>query len=222
MNQAEQFHVVRPETDTTVGMFEGAPALAYAEGTTLFKQGTIAREVYYLEKGLVKITFLDPAGEEVIVDLCSTQGALIGDACAVLGKHYIAATVVTRKTLLRRIPAVSFIEQIRQDPEMSWSLHHKHCKLLAELLDRSAQLGYLSVRQRVEQLIWNLASACELVQTSKGFRMQLPLRYRDLAQLITISPEHLCRVLGVIEKDGLIRREKGWLYLVKRDELFHQ
>jgi len=37
MNQAEQFHVVRPETDTTVGMFEGAPALAYAEGTTLFK-----------------------------------------------------------------------------------------------------------------------------------------------------------------------------------------
>jgi len=60
------------------------------------------------------------------------------------------------------------------------------------------------------------------VPTSKGFRMQLPLKYRELAQLITVSPEHLCHVLGTIEKEGLIRREKGWLYLIERDKLYHR
>lgn len=204
------------------GLFDNAPALAYSEGTVLFKQGAAARDVYLLEQGLVKVIFLDPGGEEVIIELCSAPGTLIGASCAVLGKHAVSAAVVTRNTRMRRVAASSFIELIRQNVEMSWQLHKLHCAQHLELLDRSAQLGYLSVRERVEQLIWNLASACELVPTPKGLRMQLPLKYRELAQLITVSPEHLCRVLGVIEKEGLIRREKGWLYLVERDKLYHK
>lgn len=212
----------QPRARAWFELFDSTPTLGYAEGTVLFKQGSQARDVYYLESGLVKIVFLDPAGEEVIVSLSSMPGSLVGAACAVLGKHYVSAAVVTRNTRLRRIAAASFNDLIRHDPETSWALHIQHCSQLSELLDRSAQLGYLSVRQRVEQLIWNLAGACELVPTSKGQRMQLPLKYRELAQLITVSPEHLCRVLGTIEKDGLIRREKGWLYLVERDRLYHR
>lgn len=222
MSKGDGFFTSTPTQDACLGLFDATPALAYAEGTVLFKQGAAARDVYLLEQGLVKIIFLDPGGEEVITNLCSAPGSLIGDACAVLGKHYVSAAVVTRNTRMRRVAAASFNELIKHDADTSWALHVKHCGLLAELLDRSAQLGYLSVRQRVEQLIWNLALACELVPTSKGYRMQLPLKYRELAQLITVSPEHLCRVLGAIEKDGLIRREKGWLYLVERDRLFHR
>lgn len=213
---------VKSQSEACFGLFDSTPVLAYAEGTVLFKQGAVARDVYYLEQGLVKIIFLDPGGEEVIINLCGTCGTLIGDSCAILGRHYVSAAVVTRNTRLRRVASASFNELIKRDMETSWSLHVTHCELVESLLDRSAQLGYLSVRQRVEQLIWNLADACELMPTSKGERMQLPLKYRELAQLITVSPEHLCRVLGVIEKDGLIRREKGWLYLIERDRLFHR
>ena len=222
MSKGDGFFASKPQANACIGLFDTTPALAYAEGTVLFKQGALARDVYYLEHGLVKIIFLDPGGEEVITNLYSAPGTLIGDSCAILGKHYVSAAVVTRNTRMRRVAAASFNELIKHDADTSWTLHVKHCNLLAELLDRSAQLGYLSVRQRVEQLIWNLAIACELVPTSKGYRMQLPLKYRELAQLITVSPEHLCRVLGTIEKDGLIRREKGWLYLVERDKLFHR
>ena len=78
------------------------------------------------------------------------------------------------------------------------------------------------LRERVEQLIWNLAGACDLVPTPRGERMQLPLKYRELAQLISVSPEHLCRTLALLEKEGLILREKGWLFLIERDALFHR
>lgn len=222
MSKGDSLLATKPQADACSGLFDATPALAYAEGTVLFKQGALSRDVYYLEQGLVKIIFLDPGGEEVIADLCSAPGSLIGDSCAILGVHFISAAVVTRNTRMRRVAAVTFNDLIKQNAEMSWTLHLNHCNLLATLLDRSAQLGYLSVRERVEQLIWNLAGACELLPTSKGYRMQLPLKYRELAQLISVTPEHLCRVLGTIEKDGLIRREKGWLYLTERDKLFHR
>ncbi len=223
MNKSDDLHsAARLVVGPCFGLFDNSPALTYSENTVLFKQGATARDVYLLEQGLVKVIFLDPGGEEVIIELCSASGTLIGGSCAVIGRHAVSAAVVTRNTRMRRVAASSFIELIRQNAEMSWQLHKLHCAQHLDLLDRAAELGYLSVRERVEQLLWKLASACELVATPKGLRMQLPLKYRELAQLITVSPEHLCRVLGVIEKEGLIRREKGWLYLVERDKLYHK
>lgn len=75
------------------GLFDNSPALTYSENTVLFKQGATARDVYLLEQGLVKVIFLDPGGEEVIIELCSAPGALIGDACAVIGKHAVSASM---------------------------------------------------------------------------------------------------------------------------------
>lgn len=203
------------------GLFDPVPASNHLQDSILFKQGAPSRDVYLLEQGLVKVIFLNPSGEEVITHLLSQPGSLIGDACAVIGRHCVSAAVVTRNTRMRRVPAASFVERVRSDVALSWQLHRAHCAQHAELLERSAQLGYLSVRERVEQLIWNLAAACELVPTALGERMQLPLKYRELAQLVTVSPEHLCRVLGVIEREGLIRRDKGWLYLRDRQRLYH-
>lgn len=200
--------------------FAASPDLTYAEGTILFKQGAPARDVFLLEQGLVKIIFLDPGGEAVIIELATLPGTLIGDSCSILGRHAVSAAVVTRHARLRRIAAGSFSDLVRHNAEMSWQLHRAHCLQHAELLDRAAQLGYLSVRKRIEQLLWKLSQAVELIPTAKGLRMQLPLKYRELAQLVAVSPEHLCRVLGMIEKDGLIRREKGWIYLSDRDRLF--
>ena len=202
--------------------FEMTPALTYSDGASLFKQGDVSRDVFFLEHGLIKVIFLDPNGDEVIVSLQSAPGSLIGASCAILGKHYVSATVVTRSTRLRRVAAIAFNDFIKQDANASWALHVQHCRGNAELLERSAEFDYLSVRQRAEQLIWNLSEACELTPTDKGLRMELPLKYRELAQLIKVSPEHLCRVVGTIEKAGLIRRDKGWLYLIDRDRLFHR
>lgn len=198
---------------------DATPALAYRQGAVLFEQGAVAREVFRLEHGLVKITMLAADGGVFIIELSSEPGSLIGASCAVLGRHYVSASVVTHNTQLRRVPAASFIQLIRQNPESSWSLHQRHCRLLADMVERSSQVGLWSVRQRVEQLIWKLASACKLVTTDKGLGMQLPLTYRELAQLASVSPEYLCRVLRLIENDGLIRRDKGWLYLLDLDRL---
>jgi CRP-like cAMP-binding protein len=39
----------------------------------------------------------------------------------------------------------------------------------------------------------------------------LPITNQELAQLLMITPEHLCRVLKGIEQKGLIKHDKGVL-----------
>jgi CRP-like cAMP-binding protein len=42
-------------------------------------------------------------------------------------------------------------------------------------------------------------------------RLKLPLKHKELAQLLGITPEHLSRVLRGMQQEGVVVREKGWI-----------
>jgi CRP-like cAMP-binding protein len=44
-------------------------------------------------------------------------------------------------------------------------------------------------------------------------KLQIPLKLKELAQLIAITPEHLSRLLRELEQQGVISRNKGWLIM---------
>ena len=48
---------------------------------------------------------------------------------------------------------------------------------------------------------------------AKEVKLQTPLKHREIAELIAVTPEQLSRLLKGMEEDGLLRREKGWLIL---------
>jgi CRP-like cAMP-binding protein len=47
----------------------------------------------------------------------------------------------------------------------------------------------------------------------KSARVNLPLTRVEIAQLLAITPEHLSRVLNVMEQEGIIRRDKGTILI---------
>ncbi len=42
-------------------------------------------------------------------------------------------------------------------------------------------------------------------------KYQLPLKRKELSQMIAVTPEHLSRLLKALEHDGLIQRNENWL-----------
>jgi len=46
----------------------------------------------------------------------------------------------------------------------------------------------------------------------------LPVKEWELAQFVAVTPAHLCRLLGALEKDRLLRRNKGWLEILDADK----
>ena len=79
MSYGDHGNIRRDALGPCFGLFDAMPSVAHAEGSVLFKQGAASREVFLLEQGLVKVIFLDPAGEEVITHLCSQPGSVIGE-----------------------------------------------------------------------------------------------------------------------------------------------
>jgi CRP-like cAMP-binding protein len=60
------------------------PSREFPPSTTLFLQGNSPREVFYLERGLVKLIRLSDSGHELAIGLCA-HGSLLG-AASVIGK----------------------------------------------------------------------------------------------------------------------------------------
>jgi CRP-like cAMP-binding protein len=51
-------------------------------------------------------------------------------------------------------------------------------------------------------------------------RFKLPMKHWEVAQLVGITPEHLCRLQRQMEQEGLLQRENGWLIISGLDRLY--
>ncbi len=199
--------------------FAFAPLHEYPAGTVLLEQGAPIHDVYKLEQGLAKTIARDSEGREVIIWLCSTPGMYLGAACAVANLTLVSAELVT-DCKLRRIPSNLFCQALKNDAALSWEFHQSQCKLLWQFVNKLVQFGCHSVQERLEQLLWQLVVAMQPdLSESKPIQITMPLKYWEIAELIAVSPEHLCRVIKSMESQGIVRRDKGRLTVLQPDKL---
>ncbi|MBO0860214.1 MAG: Crp/Fnr family transcriptional regulator [Chloracidobacterium sp.] len=186
------------------------PAREIPPSTTLFQQGAPPREVFYIERGLVKLIHLSESGQELAIALQS-QGSLPGAASVIVQLAYpFTATTVT-SCALSRIPADRFLQLAKTDQQFCWRLHEIHSLEVHRQAGQLAALRYQSARQRFEKLLLQFLSAIPTHEKQTLMKIRLPLKYWEVAQLIGVRPEHLSRVLQQIKQEGILREEGGCL-----------
>jgi CRP-like cAMP-binding protein len=177
-------------------------------GKYLFLQGSPAREVFFIEGGLIKLIRLGEDGQEIIVGLRST-GSFIGAAAAIVQEpHPVSAITITNCTL-SHIPGEVFLHLAKTDPHFCWYLHQVHSREVHQQASQLADLRNLSARQRFENLLWQFVTSVGPAQREGSRKIRLPLKNWEIAQLIGITPEHLSRVIRQIQEDGILRKENG-------------
>jgi CRP-like cAMP-binding protein len=192
----------------------------YSPSVELFKQGDVAREVYFIDSGIVKLVHHDRDGQEMILGL-RTPNWVLGAAPALLEKPFPASAQTLTSCCLRRMATEVFLHLIRSDAEFSWRIHQIQSDEIYDETMHVAQLGRCSARDRLEQLLWKLAAAVKPAETAKETRLQLPLRHWEVAELLAITPQHLSRVLKQMQQEGVIRQHKGWLIIPDVRKLYH-
>src|SRR5687768_5244165 len=189
-----------------------APSLSYPSATELFRQGALAREVYLIDGALVKLTRSEQDGCEMIVSL-RFPGWDLGAASVIVHKPHPVTAVTSTSCHLRRIPSEVFNELLKKNSQLSWRLHLMHSYEVFHHVVRVTQIKCLPARQRLEQFLGQLISALGPSKSQKEIRVQLPLKHWEIAELIAVTPEHLSRMLNLMQREGVIRREKGWIIL---------
>lgn len=192
--------------------------LIYPKGVQLVGQGAAVDEVYFISTGFLKSVYLDQSGREMIVNL-SIPGAMVGVAPVIVhGPSPVSVITLTRCELCR-ITAREFLDLVETDAKFSWYLQQEQSREIYRQVACTTQLGCHSARQRLERLLWQMTSDPAAVQCQKGIGLQLPLKNWEIAELISVTPEHLSRLMKQMQKEGLISRKRNWLVVLDRQKL---
>jgi CRP-like cAMP-binding protein len=178
----------------------------YASRSELFQQGTPADDVYFIHEGMVKLVWGESTGKQTILRL-RWSGSFIGVPAVVTGQPYLTSTITLVPSVLERIPAEKFLQHLQTDPNFAWKVHQIQSREVHEQLNWLGEMACCSARSRLRNFFSRLTEVCKV--DGKKSRVRLPLKQKEVAELIAVTPEHLSRLLHELSRDGLLQLRRG-------------
>ncbi len=184
----------------------------YPALTEIITQG-MPVEVFFVEDGVIKLSRLDLSGHQMMAGLRG-RSWVMGAAEVLLGKQYLSTAAALTDCSLRRITARKFLGLIEKNPEFARQMLRMFSQ---EIFVQGNNLVNILCRpaiDRLKRLLYEIVSEMShLRYFRKQVKLNFPLKHKELAQMIAVAPEHLSRLLKQLERDGIIKREKGLLIL---------
>jgi len=186
-------------------------------GTVLFHQGAPASDVVLLRSGAVKLVRMESNGLATIISVCASPD-ILGSSDVILGDQYSVSALALDRCCLTRLPKQQFLRMAYTKPECIRQLCYVHSQNLHETIARISGMACFSGRRRVEQLILRLMQS-ENPSSGRKARVRFPLKEHEVAQLLSITPEHFSRLLSRMVREGILSRERGWIVVARPDKL---
>jgi CRP/FNR family transcriptional regulator len=186
----------------------------------IFSQGESPNTVCFICSGLVKLTRTEFDGARVIVGL-RRAGWLLGAGALLPGRPYASTAETVTQSKLCFIPT----EELKQEMETNalfskWVAMIYGREVYSSMINISEKCS-LSGRQRLEKFLWELVKAQNGFDPQSPVKIQMILKNWEVAQLLALTPQHLCRLIKQMEDEGIIMRKKGWLILSEPKKLWH-
>ena len=167
--------------------------------SAIFWQGEVADAVFSVRRGLIKLVRGHSSGAESIVGL-RANGWILGASAAVLGETHTMSAVALAPTRVARIPAAVFCRRLREDPEFSLRVHEMNSREIHTELVEKADIKSASARERLKRFLQSLTPVHSGVDGPPGPPKRLPLCQWEIAQLVGVTPQYLCRLMADISE----------------------
>ncbi len=192
----------------------------YPAGVEIFRQDAHPGHVYFIETGLAKLTRYEENGNEFILDI-RFPGSLLGLEAAIRNKAHPFSAITATSCKLMHLSASSFLDLLSTEVELGSFIQDTLSDEVLNQAARMSEIACLPARQRLEQLLWKVGEQLGESKTT-NFKVQLPLKHWEAAQLLAITPTYLSRLLGELESDEIISRMNGWIIVRKPASLWHR
>jgi CRP-like cAMP-binding protein len=181
-------------------------------GEIVFKQGEPCSAFYAVVRGMLKLR-LEEAGIRRVVGFVQA-GDTFGESAVFSGEGYAVSAVAVTDCELLAIPAFPFLRLTQQFPNLAlrmlgWISQRYHAHLR-----NSTRLAMHNADQRVAAWLLHHAAA-----GPTGPSVTLPPKRVDLANLLCITPETLCRIMKRLRTQGHVAVEGDEVRLLNTDAL---
>ena len=186
----------------------------------IYSQGESPHIVCLICSGLVKLTRTESDGKRAIVGL-RQAGYMMGAVPSIVNLPYTTTAETITRSKLCLVPAETFLRVMDTNAGFSrWILTMLSRRLRSSTLSISEK-ACVSGRHRLEKFLWKLAQAQNGGDQNRPIKIQMVLKNWEVAQLLSLTPQHLCRLVKQLESEGTVMRKNGWLILPDPKKLWH-
>ncbi len=178
---------------TSAALRKVSMPLAYSAGDTLFTEGEVAKGVFILRQGKVKLVASSSEGKALILRIATT-GAILGLSPAVAAKTHDISAAVLEPSQVSFIKRADLLQLMNAHGDLALQLAKELSLEYASLCQELSTIGLQrSAMSRLAQL---LASWIETEPApSQEVQIDCNLTHEVIAQLIGTSRETVTRLL---------------------------
>ena len=180
----------------------------------IFTQGESPHTVCLICSGLVKLTRTEFDGSRVIVGL-RHKGWFLGVGALLPGRPYASTAETVTRSKLCFVPTEELKRAMETNALFSQWVAMIYGREVYSSMINISERGSLSGRQRLEKFLWEMVKAQNGFDPQRTIKIQMIMKNWEVAQLLALSPQHLCRLIKHMENEGIIVKKKGWLILPK-------
>lgn len=187
--------------------YDWSPLHTYPSGVVLFRQNEPAKQIYFIERGIVKVSSLGPGGREVIISL-RRRNWLLGVTQVIADNVYSATATTLTSCLMRSVSAKAFMDQLTTDIALSVELNRVLSREVRRNIETIISLECMPAAERLKRFLSELISEEDHDDLLRKGRLELPLKNAELAEIVAVTPQHLCRILRDPELKAHLKQSK--------------
>ena len=194
-----------------------ASAREIPRGAILFRQAEPAREMFLLESGRVRLNELSADGDDVLVRLV-VPVELFGGRAAFAGAKYGGSARTDQASRVISWTSTTTQELLKGVPQLASNL----AAIVARYLHYSRERYQLLMTGRVERRVaWALTDLSRSIGRREKIAtvIQGAAIQKDVADLAGTTIYSVSRVLGELQRRGILTKERGRILLLGEEEL---
>lgn len=206
------------EHNALVNLFHQGTRLTYKKGEFVIRPGESPPGIFYISSGLVKAYDITKYGEENLL-IIRKKGEMLGLTWGIQGGKQPSIIYATlAPTELLQISRERFIAFLRDTPHAALPLVDMLVEMYRLHSERILNLEYRSVRERLISFLLTTAKRFGKHSLDGSIVLDVPLRHQDIASSISATRETASRELAVLERQGLITRNKQSIITLQQVE----
>ena len=183
----------------------------FSKGDVLFAQGQSSDNLFSLTSGIVKIAFHTQDGREQIVGL-STPGKLLVGLQSINEDYYAVAETETYACKIRHR---ALLRTAQKRGEVAMRLVDALNAQLAHSRSLMKVMGHKCAASKIASFIQLIIPSSEHGHK----RFSLPFSRREMADLLGLSEETVCRQMANMKRRGILYAPRGKIEILDWDQL---